>query len=383
MADGGTTKPARRPNVAVDLRALVPELTGIGVYTRSLLLALARRGRFEYLGLSHRPVRGADELTAAGVRLAVDPAPLGVLWQQWCLLRRLGRAVGAGGADLLWSPLATLPLNCPRPAVVTVHDLTALLFPEAHTWKVRWSLLPFLRRSLEAARAIVVPSQATAADLAFHFPESAGKTRVIVEGVEPTFRPGTDDEIARTRGELGAPDGYLLCVGTLEPRKNVGALLTAWEALRRDDEATPPLLLAGGSGWGSRSLLRRIGALTPLGVRYLGRVDDAHLIRLVQGARAFVYPSLYEGFGLPPLEAMACGVPVVVSDLSSLPEVVGDAGLTVDPRDPGALASSLKRLLADPALAADLAARARTRAATFTWDAAAAAMEEVFTAALP
>ena len=268
------------------------------------------------------------------------------------------------------------------PAVVTVHDLTALLFPESHTWKVRWSLLPFLRRSLEQARVVVVPSRATAADLAFHFPESAGKIRVVPEGADPEFRPGAAAEIAATRAELGAPDGYLFSAGTLEPRKNLGALLTAWAELRRDDETTPPLVLAGGYGWGSRPLLRRIEALAPLGLTYLGRVERPRLVRLFQAARAFVYPSLYEGFGLPPLEAMACGVPVVTSDVSSLPEVVGDAGLTVDPRDPGALAAALRRLLADPDLAADLGARGRSRAAGFTWEAAAAEMEEIFIQAL-
>ena len=367
-----------KATVAVDLRALVPEATGIGVYTRSLLLALARRGGFSYLGLAHRPPRGAGELTAAGVRLAHDPAPLGVLWQQLRLRRRLA----GGGADLLWSPLATLPLACPVPAVVTVHDLTAILFPESHTWRVRWSLLPFLRRSLEEARVVVVPSRATAADLAFHFPESAGKTRVVAEGVDPEFRPGAAAEIAATRAELGAPDGYLFFAGTLEPRKNVGALLTAWAELRREDEATPPLVLAGGYGWASRPLLRRIAALAPLGLTYLGRVERPRLVRLFQAARAFAYPSLYEGFGLPPLEAMACGVPVVVSAVSSLPEVVGDAGLTVDSCDFGALATALRCLLVDPVLAADLGTRGCRRAAGLTWERAAAEMEEIFAEAL-
>jgi alpha-1,3-rhamnosyl/mannosyltransferase len=374
-----------RPTVAVDLRALVPEPTGIGVYTRSLLLALARRGRFAYLGLAHREPRGAVELRAAGVRIEHQAAPLGVVWQQLRLPRRLGRGGGrgeAGGADLLWSPLMTLPLACPVPAVVTVHDLTALLYPEAHTWKVRWSLLPFLHRSLAAARAIVAPSAATAADLAFHFPEAAGKVRVVAEGVDPEFRPGTAAEVAATRAELGTPAGYLLYVGTLEPRKNVGALLTAWAELRRADQATPPLVIAGGYGWGSRGLLRRMEALAPLGLGYLGRVPRERLVRLFQAARAFVYPSLYEGFGLPPLEAMACGVPVVASDAASLPEVVGTAGLAVDPRDAGALGAALRRLLADPALAADLGRRGRERAAGFTWERAAAELEAIFAAAL-
>ena len=124
--------------VAVDLRALVPAPTGIGVYTRSLLLALAERNGLSYVGMAHRPPRGAEELEAAGIAIEHQEAPLGVLWQQLRLPRRLAQ----GDVGLFWSPLFTLPLRCPVPAVVTVHDLTAILFPEAHTFKVRWSQLP-------------------------------------------------------------------------------------------------------------------------------------------------------------------------------------------------------------------------------------------------
>jgi glycosyltransferase involved in cell wall biosynthesis len=371
-----------RPTVAVDLRALVPEATGIGVYTRSLLGELAAPGRpgggFGYLGLSQRPVRGAGELAASGVALEVQPAPLGVVWQQ----TRLPARLAAGDVDLFWSPLATLPWRCPVPAVVTVHDLTAVLFPEAHTVRVRWSILPFLARSLATARRVVAISEATAADLAFHFPESRGKLRVVPNGVDPRFRPGSPESIAATRRELGAPNGYLLAVGTLEPRKNLPTLLTAWETLADADPDAPPLVLAGGAGWETRGFRRRLAALAPRGLRHLGRVDDDRLLALYQAASIFAYPSLYEGFGLPVLEAMACGVPVVTSDVSSLPEVAGGAALLVDPRDPRALAAALHRLLTTPALAADLAARGRAQAARYTWAKTAMGMEEVFREAL-
>src|SRR3954447_15783035 len=203
--------------IAVDLRALVPAPTGIGVYTRSLLLALAARGTMKYLGMAHRPPREAGELAAAGIALESQEAPLGILWQQMRLPARLRR----GDVDLFWSPLITLPLRCPVPAVATVHDLTALLFPEAHTLKVRWSLLPFLRPSFERARRLVTISESTARDLAFHFPQCAEKIRVVYPGIDPEFRPGEPAEIAATRRELGAPAGYVLYAGTLEPRKNV------------------------------------------------------------------------------------------------------------------------------------------------------------------
>ena len=370
---------SRRPRAAVDLRALVPDAAGIGVYTRELLARLARpEAPFRWLGLAHREPRGAEGLAAAGIEVEVRPAPLGVLWQQLHLPRRLRR----GDVDLFWSPLLTLPLRCPVPAVVTVHDLTTLLFPEAHRAKVRWSILPFLGRSLALARRVVAISHATARDLAFHFPESRERVRVVEPGVDERFRPAGAEEVARIRASLGAPDGYLLYVGTLEPRKNLGTLLTAWEALAAGDPRVPPLVVVGAPGWKSRRLAARLAALEGRGLIRAGRVADDRLVELYQGARAFVYPSLYEGFGLPPLEAMACGVPVVVADASSLPEVVGDAGLEVDPRDAAGLARAIGRLIGDEGLAAELGARGAERARRFTWERAARRMEEVFAEAL-
>jgi glycosyltransferase involved in cell wall biosynthesis len=366
------------PLIGVDLRALVPTPTGIGVYTRSLLLELTKLGGFSYRGLAHRPPREAGALAAAGIESEADPAPLGVIWQQLKLPKRLDR----GDLGLFWSPLMTLPLRCPVPAVATVHDLTSILMPEAHRFKVRWSIFPFLRTSLERADRLVAVSRATADDLAFHFPQVAKKIRVVYSGVDPEFRPGTRGSIEATREELGAPDGYLLYAGTLEPRKNLATVLDAWEALRADDPGVPPLVLVGPYGWGSRDLMRRIESLAPLGVKVLGHVDRERLVRVFQAATVFVYPSFYEGFGLPPAEAMACGIPTVVSNVSSLPEVVGDAGLQVDPSDPGALMSALRGLLESPARREELRGRSLERATRFRWERTAAEMEEVFREAL-
>ncbi len=367
-----------RPAVAVDLRALVGLPSGIGVFTRALLGRLAERGGYRYVGLSHRPATGGDELRAAGVALETRSAPLGVLWQQ---LRLPGR-LAAGDIDLFWSPLFTLPLRLPVPAVVTVHDLTPVLFPETHRFKVLASILPFLRRSVETARVVVADSEATARDLRGQFPQCAERLRVVYPGVDEAFAPGSAEEIAATREELGCPRGYVLYAGTIEPRKNLGLLLDAWEAARGDDPAFPPLVLAGGYGWRSRSLVQRIEGLRGLGLLPLGRVERGRLVRLFQAARVFAYPSLYEGFGLPPAEAMACGVPVVVSDRASLPEVVGEAGVLVDTDDARGLAEALRRVVAEPALAAELGARGRERARRFRWPRAAREMEEVFARAL-
>jgi glycosyltransferase involved in cell wall biosynthesis len=268
------------------------------------------------------------------------------------------------------------------PAVATVHDLTAILMPENHRFKVRWSIFPFLRPSLERADRLVAVSQATADDLAFHFPQVAKKVRVVHSGVDPEFVPGTRETIEATRDEIGAPGGYILYAGTLEPRKNLGAVLDAWEALRLDDPGLPPLVLVGPYGWGSRDMMRRLESLAPLGVKVLGHVDRETLVRVFQAATVFVYPSFYEGFGLPAAEAMACGIPTVVSNVSSLPEVVGDAGLQVDPADPGDLMSAVRSLLESPGRREDLRGRSLQRATRFRWERTAAEMEEIFREAL-
>ncbi len=373
------------PTVAVDLRPLVRSVTGIGVYTRSLLLELARRGDRRYLGLAHGAVEGTEEFAAAGIPIEIQPAPLGVIWQQLRLPKRLA----AGDVDLLWSPHMTLPLRCPVPAVATVHDLTTLLFPDHHRVKVRWSVYPFLHASLDRARRIVVDSQATAADLRFHFPDCADRVEVIYPGIDAEFRPADADDIAATRDEIGAPDGYLLYAGTLEPRKNVGAILDAWQFLVERDGllglaggAVPPLVLVGPFGWGGPKILHRIEALKADGLIHLGPVPRARLVRIFQAASIFVYPSLYEGFGLPAAEALACGVPTVVSDRSSLPEVVGNAGLQVDIGEPAALADALGRLLAEPGKARELAARGPAQAARFTWRQAADRLDAIFAEAI-
>ena len=356
------------PTIAVDLRALVGVPTGIGVYTREILLELAKTRRFRILGMSHHSIAAeeAERLGDAGVVLDVEPVPLGVLWQQ---LRFAPRAQ-ALGADLVWSPLQTLPWVTGLPAVVTVHDLTVILKPETHRQRVVWSQRPFLRRSFAAARAIVTVSRATARDVRRFAPDSESRIVPIASGVDAKFRPDAEAR-ARVRAELELPHGYLLYAGTLEPRKNLGILFRAWEALRSEitdpgGEGLPPLLVVGPTGWKTDAILSEIQRLSPQGLRALGRVSEERLIELMQGASVFAYPSLYEGFGLPPLEALACGVPTVVSDVSSLPEVVGNVGLRVPPQDLDAWKSALNRAwkLRDDAR---MRSRAVSWARQFTW----------------
>lgn len=367
-----------RPRIGVDLRALVPRPTGIGIYTEALLDELLRRDEFDLVGLAHAPLHESVRLESRGLTLELHPAPLGVIWQQSYLPQRLAE----GDIDLLWSPLLTLPGRLPVPGVVTLHDLAVLHHPETLNWRVRLSLLPFLEATVRQATRILTVSHAMADEISAQWPDAAGRIDVAWNGVAPEFRPASPEEVAAHRERLNLPERYLLFVGTVEPRKNLDLLLDAWEALRCDDPATPPLVVVGPDGWGSRATHRRLRRLAELGLRPLGHLDRADLVAVVQAATLFVFPSLYEGFGLPAAEAMACGVPTMVSDSSSLPEVVGDSSQTFDPEDPGELARMLRAWLETPTLLAGIGERGRERAATFTWQRSAELHAETFRRAL-
>lgn len=360
--------------IGVDLRSLVGELTGIGVYTLSILEQLADDRELEFVGLTHAELNPSVDLDSLNLTIEVERSALGVLWQRVKLPRRLAR----GDLDLFWSPLLTLPPRPAVPSIVTVHDMTPLLFPRDHHWKVRLSTRPFLASSVAQAHSIVACSRTTADDVQRYFPQVAEKIRVVYNGVDEVFRPGDRGEIETIRREIGCGGGYLLFSGTLEPRKNVAGLLDAWQSLRDQLPSALPLVLTGPYGWHSRGLMQRIEALESDGVLYLGRLPRQRLIEVMRGASVFVFPSFYEGFGLPVLEAMASGVPTVTSSVSSLPEVAGDAALLVDPGDPAAIASAMRSILTRPELAADLGRRGRERSRSFSWRRTADAMRDLF-----
>ncbi len=356
--------------IGVDARALVPEATGIGVYCRAILQGLAADPGVAPVAMAHAPLSGLGDID---IEHTITPSSSGVLWQQF----RFNRQLGERGCDLLWSPIFTLPRWPQIPAVVTVHDLTAWYFPRAHRLKVRASLKPFIGPSLKAATAIITPSMATAHDLADRFPEAEGKTSVIPHGVDPEFSPADESAIAAIRNRLGLQDGYIVYSGTIEPRKNLDCLIEVWAELRRRDQA-PPLVVVGGRGWKSNRTLTRMRELEPLGLHYLGRLDRRQQVEVIQAATVMVFASLYEGFGLPALEAMACAVPVISSDRSSLPEVVDDAGLLVDPEDRAQLAQAIRTLVSDSPRARELGMAGYTRSKTFTWERSVAQHIDVF-----
>jgi glycosyltransferase involved in cell wall biosynthesis len=273
-----------------------------------------------------------------------------------------------------------IPLVCRPPAVAAIHDLGYLWYRSAYT-PFAWMLLHLgTIRNARGARRIVVDSEATARDVIQFLHVSPDRVRVAYLG-GPEVRSVEPDPGLRQRYNLS--ERYFLFVGTLQPRKNVPRLLRAFAAARERMGGGTVLALAGQAGLGAGALKELAGQLG-IGdvVRWLGYVPAEDRPGLYASATAFVFPSLYEGFGLPVLEAMAWGTPVIASAVSSLPEVVGDAGLLVDPLDVAGLADAMARVVEDRSLADRLVASGRRQAARFSWDRCAAELEKVFAEAV-
>jgi glycosyltransferase involved in cell wall biosynthesis len=278
--------------------------------------------------------------------------------------------------NLLFVPSHVLPFVVPArrlpPTVVTVHDLGYHTFPAAHPWQQRLYLDWGTRWSVSAATSVIAISHATASDLHRILGTDTSKIHVVHEAANPLPMP-TTEAIAALRARCGLRRPYALYVGTLQPRKNLSRLLTAYEQLCRQTELSFDLVLAGHVGWLSQGLVAQ-AQQSPQAERIhlLGYVADADLPALIAGAHLFTFPSLYEGFGLPILEAQTLGVPVMTAKNSSLPEVAGDAALYVDPTDVEAIAQAMLRLSQDEPLRQELIAAGHRNLQRFSWAKAAA-----------
>jgi glycosyltransferase involved in cell wall biosynthesis len=270
----------------------------------------------------------------------------------------------------------------PWRSVVTLHDLAFLLYPETHTAASR-AYYAAAGESARRAQRVIAVSQRTASDAVRLLGVDPARVRVVHEAASPAFFPRSADELAPIAARLGfdAARRFLLFVGTLEPRKNVPLLLDAFSIVRRQLDVQ--LVLVGARGWLDAPI---VSAHARSGVgdaaRFVGWVDEADLAVLYSHAGAMVLPSLYEGFGLPVLEAMACGAPVICSNAGPLPEVAGDAGVMLPPSDPAAWANAVVSVLASPARREELRARGFARAAAFSWKRTAEATRDVYREAL-
>lgn len=274
---------------------------------------------------------------------------------------------------------ATQLVHCPpsaRALTATLHDVTYVLFPEMHTAGTIECHRRFDDAVLPLCRRVFCMSRATADDAVrlLRLPEK--RVTVVYQGVEDRFFHARDG-IAGAREALTLPAHFILCLGTIEPRKNVDTLLSAFLELPEDIRTAFPLVFAGGAGWKSEQLLARIHSNAPH-VRYLGYVAEEHLPGLIGAADVLAYPSLYEGFGIPLVQAMAAGTAVLTSGVSSMPEVVGDAGRLIEPRSVASIRAGLLELLTSPAHRAELSSRGEVRARKFTWSRCARQSVQIF-----
>jgi len=346
-------------------RAARTERTGTEAYSLHLIRALldaAPQHRFRLY--ADRPL--PREFDAPHAEPRVMPFPR--LWTH----ARLSAEMLTRPPEALFVPAHVVPLIHPR-AVVTVHDLGYLYFPQAHPSSARLYLDLSTRWSVRAAARVIADSQATKDDLARHYGTPPEKITVAYPGRDETLRRADDPaaiEAVKRRYEI--PGDYALYLGTLQPRKNITRLIQAFSNLK-SQISNLQLLVAGGKGWLYDDIYTEVKRLGLEGqVLFPGRVAEEDKAALLSGATALVFPSLYEGFGLPVVEAMQCGAPVICSNTSSLPEVAGDAALLVDPTNVDELAQAMRRLFDDANLRQTLVERGYAQAQKFSWAACAA-----------
>lgn len=343
--------------------------TGLGRYPSELAPALRARGvRLIELSAVREPASSTARRVAQGLRREGLYYPAG-----------LAREAARKGAQVLHVPTPAPVRGGRLPLIVTVQDLLPLRLPHLFTRETRAHTrlyLPFVRR----ATRIITPSAYTRAEVIELLGLTEDRVVAIPLGCAERFVSRAVDREALRR-DHGIEGPYVLCVGTLEPRKNLTSVLGAF---RRVSAAVPDveLVIAGGRGWRNEAFERALGREGARRLRLTGFVPDERLVELYAGAACFLYPSLGEGFGLPPLEAMACGAPVVASDRPALDEVCGDAALIAPPQDVDALAAHVVAVLSDGALAERMRKAGIARAGRFTWPAAAAATEQVYREAL-
>ncbi len=353
----------------LDVSAAVHRRAGLGRYAESLARALHPLVPEEMALFFNResgvePLSGLEAQPTRTVALGYKP---------WRMIVLAAQGAGLGfdrffpDARLFHATEHLLPPFRHLPTVLTVHDLIFRHLPQHHKRLNRWYLNLAMPLYVRRATHLIAVSEATRRDLMAAYGVPAEKITVIYEAADPRFGPRDALEQQTIRANYGLPPAYFLYLGTIEPRKNLLRLLRAWEPLYLAGEA-PPLVIVGKRGWLSEPFFEAVERSPAReGLILTGYVLDDDLPALIAAATAFVFPSLYEGFGLPPLEAMACGTPVLCSDRSSLPEVVGDAALLFDPTDEEAIRAAMRRIWADEALREALRRRGMARAKRFSW----------------
>jgi glycosyltransferase involved in cell wall biosynthesis len=351
-------------------RTVTPQPTGTELYSRCLIEALLERApdHFFFRLYFNQPPQSAISNQQSAIRVIPFPR----LWTHL----RLSTEMILHRPNLLFVPAHVLPIVHPRCSVATVHDLGYLYFPEAHPPRQRWYLDRSTRWHARVAAQLLADSEATRRDLIERYHADPDRITVAYPGLDPAVkRVDNSGEIARVKAKYRIDGDYLLYLGTIQPRKNLQRLIAAFLQL---PTSHLQLLAAGKRGWYADTLLKQASDR----VKFIGYVDAADKNALLSGATAFVFPSLYEGFGFPVLEAMACGVPVLCSNTSSLPEVAGEAAVLVNPVDTDDIARGLREVTRNEDLRRALIEREYQQAQKFTWQACADVALSVFEKAL-
>lgn len=362
--------------IAIDARKLRDY--GIGTYVRNLLRYLSRIDRTtEYVLLCRGEDCGVEQELGENFRSVVEEAPAYSVREQISVPIALRRE----GVDLFHAPHYVLPLLTPCKSVVTIHDCIHLRFPQYLPNRLAYA---YARASLWTAAhrsdRVLTVSEASKRDILRYFRIPPSKIDVIYNAIDERFgETPAEEEIARVRERYQLNDPFVLYAGNIKPHKNLERLIEAFHTLRRGGFEQVKLLIIGDE-ISKYAALRRAVHKYKLHkhVRFFGFVPDRTLAALYRLAAVFVFPSLYEGFGLPPLEAMASGTPVITSNVSSLPEVVGDAAILIDPYEPDAIAEAMRRVLTEPALRDALRAKGLARVREFSWERSIARVREIY-----
>lgn len=362
--------------VGIDASMIGDRAGGMETYARGVIQALASIDPLgDYALLLQRPlpphaIPGAERMRQVVVRTRYGPARIPFSTSLTLLRERI---------DVIHVQEAA-PLLFPSKIVLTLHDISFEHYPHFFNPDIARRLRARVPLTVRRAAAIITDTAFSKGDIVRRYHVPPDKVSVAPLAADPLYRPIDDArQLATARARYGAGDHFILCVGDLQPRKNLRTLIEAYVRLRRSDALRHKLVLVGRKAWLFDDV---VAAARASGYEdelvFTGYVPDDDLVLLYNAADLFVYPSLFEGFGLPPIEAMACGTPVVTSNTSSLPEVVGDAGLMVDPLDVEALAGAIARVLRDGDLRARLAAAGLRHAAQFSWDDTARTIREVY-----
>ena len=350
--------------ISIDATGVGRAKTGTSVYLSEILSCFTRDTSLDHEFVIFASDKGIAHCEEAELdrRFTYVHAPsdrrLRVLWQQ----THMPWYIRSSGIDVHWGTGFVLPLVSQVPMAVTIHDLTHRLYPEVHERLKRYYFPAMINASVKKAKAVFAVSRATEKDLHHAMPISVGKTVVTPLAARKMgiSGPNATDSAKRTS------EDYMLFVGTLEPRKNLPRLLMAWHSLDRETRGNTKLLIVGATGWMVEELLKDLAADDS--VRFLGHVDDSELASLLTGARALLYPSLYEGFGLPVVEAMQLGVPVLTANIGATQEIAEGAAVLVDPLSVEDIRAGMTRLLMEPDLIARLSLAGPHRARSFSWE---------------